>query len=65
MRTLEGKMPKRDQESGETFAWGVVWGILFLVIVIMAAAYFAWYKPAEARYRTGGTRSAASAAVRI
>lgn len=38
-------MPHRVAESQEGLAWGVLWVVLILVGVIVAAGYFGWYVP--------------------
>ena len=39
-------MPRNSEDVRETFAWGVLWSIVLLSAIILAAGYFLWYKPA-------------------
>jgi hypothetical protein len=58
-------MPRDDEGVREVFGWGVLWTIVLLIVAILAAGYYLWYKPtimprtanhsgASVLYLTGG-----------
>ncbi|HEY3413622.1 MAG TPA: hypothetical protein VGM51_11300 [Armatimonadota bacterium] len=51
-------MTRNDEEVREAFAWGVLWSIVLLVVVIVAAGYFLWYKPSNSRPERNHLRAA-------
>lgn len=50
-------MPIRVTEPREGLAWGVLWVVLILVGVIVAAGYFGWYVPTIRERAHGEHRS--------